>query len=269
MARGLLWTSVAFASQAAAACTRASLQEVTAAYLQAQAAGKPSLLPLASNVTYLENDATTDIAKGLLTQAITIDFNRSLYDTEACATFTEITAATNKHPYVIDTKFLLTGGKITHVESVIADDGDWLFNAKNHLTYTSKESWEPIPAAQRDTRAVIQAAGDAYLNSWGDGKVPVPYGTPCARLEGGIYTGDKTPTTNTCKMPEFPQPFKIVKRNYVVDEEGGGVAIFNEFPFIDKTKPNGTASVNYVRVEGGKIRYIHETTICATKNCGR
>ena len=269
MARGLLWTSVAFASQAAAACTRASLQDITAAYLQAQVAGKPSLLPLDSNATYLENDAAVDIAKSLLSQAVTIDFNRSIYDTEQCATFTEITAATNKHPYVIDTKLIVADGKVKHVESVIADDGDWLFNAKNHLSYDSKEAWGPIPADKRDTRAVIQAAGDAYLNSWGDGKVPVPYGTPCARLEGGTYTGDRAPTTNTCKMPEFPQPFKIVRKTYVIDEEGGAVAIFNEFPFIDKAKPNGTSSMNFVRVEGGKIRYIHETTVCTNKNCGR
>ena len=97
----------------------------------------------------------------------------------------------------------------------------------------------------------------------------VPYGTPCARLEGGIYTGNRKPEDNTCRMPEFPQPFWISKRSYVVDEELGALGILNEFPFIDVTKPNGTSSTNFFRVEGGKIRYIHENTVCAAKNCGR
>lgn len=55
----------------------------------------------------------------------------------------------------------------------------------------------------------------------------------------------------------------------MIDEEVGGLDIFNDFPFIDAAKPDGTSSTNFFRVEGGKIRYIHETTICTNRNCGR
>jgi hypothetical protein len=261
--------SIALASHASAACTRALLQDATAAYIAAQAAGKPSLLPLASNISYFENDVALNIAKGVLSQPITIDFNRSLYDTTQCITFTEISAATNKVPYVIDTRLIFTNDKITSIQSIVSKTGDWIFNATNQLAWTKKETWDIIPEGKRDTRAVIQAAGDAYLDSWGDGSVKVPYGTPCARLEGGAYTGERSPSTNTCKMPEFPKPFSITNRRYVIDEELGGLDIFNDFPFIDKTRPNGTSSTNFIRVEGGQIRYIHEVTVCATKNCGR
>ena len=58
-------------------------------------------------------------------------------------------------------------------------------------------------------------------------------------------------------------------RRYVVDEEIGAVAILNDFPFLDKAKPNGTSSTNLLRVEGGQIRYIHEITVCTAANCGR
>lgn len=224
---------------------------------------------LASNVSYLENDATTDIKTGVLSQPITIDFNRSLYDTTQCATFTELSAATNKKPYVIHTRMLFTDDKITNIQSVVTTTGDWAFNATGQLYWNKQEVWDIIPEAKRDSRAVIKAAGDAYLDSWGDGTIKVPYGAPCARLEGGSYTGGKGSTTNTCKMPQFPQPFKITNRRYVIDEEVGGVDIFNDFPFIEKTKPDGTPSTNFIRVEGGLIRYIHEVTKCATKNCGR
>lgn len=269
MINSVVLVLMGLASRVSAACDRAMLEAATAAYVKAQVAGQPAMSALASSVNYTENDTPTDIAKGILSQPITIDFNRSLHDTTQCATFTELSAATNKHQYVINTRLLFTDDKITSVQSLVADDGDWAFNATGQLYWTKQEKWDVIPEAKRDSRDVIKAAGDAYLDSWGDGTVSVPYGTPCARLEGGAYTGQRAPTTNTCKMPQFPQPFKITSRRYIIDEEVGGLDIFNDFPFIEKTKPDGTPSGNFIRVEGGKIRYIHEVTVCATRNCGR
>ena len=212
-----------------------------------------------------------DISKGVLSQAITIDLNRSLYDTTQCATFTELSCATNKKPYVIHTRMLFApdASSITTIQSVVATNGDWAFNATGQLCWSKTENWDPIPSAKQDTRAVIKAAGDAYLDSWGDSTVKVHYGAPCARLEGGSYTGTKGGTTNTCTMPKFPGTFHAGNRRYVIDEEVGGVDIFNDFPFIDKAKPNGTSSTNLMRVEGGMLRYIHEVTVCSEKNCGR
>jgi hypothetical protein len=136
----------------------------------------------------------------------------------------------------------------------VTDDGDWAFNATGHLAWTKQEKWDRIPEGKRDSRDVIKAAGDAYLDSWGDGNVKVPYGTPCARLEGKkhiwnsssralaklytrrlIYGWRKPGVDQHCKMPQFPQPFKITNRRYVIDEEIGGLDIFDNFPFIEKT----------------------------------
>ncbi|PVH77771.1 hypothetical protein DL98DRAFT_561477 [Cadophora sp. DSE1049] len=264
--------SLGLATHASGACERALLQEATAAYVSAQTAGQPSLLALTPNTTYHENDVSLSIKTGVLSQSLKIDISRSLHDTSSCTTFTELTAATNPHPYVIHTRLSLSspGTSITSIQSVVTDAGDWVFNATGHLYYNSLETWSPIPSSAQDSRAVIQAAADAYLDSWGNGSVPVPYGTPCARLEGGAYTDSKNlKTANTCKMPEFPKPFWISNRRYVVDETVGAVDVFNDFPFIDKTRPEGTPSSNLVRVEGGKIRYVHELTVCATKGCGR
>ncbi|CAI4220086.1 unnamed protein product [Parascedosporium putredinis] len=269
MLYSIILSSAALATTVSAACDRAMLEEAAAAYVKAQAGGDPSLLPLADDFKYIENDAEVDIKDGVLSKAVTIDLDRSIYDTTECIAFTELSAATNSEPYVIDTRLVFTDDKITSIESIVAHEGDWAFNAAGHLRWATQEKWDPIPEAQRDTREVIQAAGDAYLDSWGDGSVSVPYGTPCARLEGGIYTGQSNANGNTCKMPEFPKPFSAGNRRYVIDEELGAVDIFNDFPFIDKTRPDGTPSTNFLRVEGGKIRYIHETTVCGTKNCGR
>lgn len=153
---------------------------------------------------------------------------------------------------------------------MIADAGDWAFNATGQLYWTRTENWPSISPSKRDTRAVIQAAADAYLDSWQNGSVSVPYGTPCARLEGGSYTGKVGDTRNTCKMPQFPDGFQGCRnRRYVIDESVGGVAVFDDFTWIDVSRPEGTPSTNFVRVEEGKIRYIHEVTVCKERNCGR
>ncbi|KAK3356535.1 hypothetical protein B0T25DRAFT_450151 [Lasiosphaeria hispida] len=263
---------LALASTAHAACSRGFLQEATTAYLQAQSAGKISILSLASNVSYAENNTPIDIQKGVISEAITIDFNRSIYDTVQCATFTELTA-TSSHPYVIHTRILYAEEKIRTIESVVTDTGDWAFNATGHLYWTKQETWDQIPEGKRDSRTVIQAAGDAYLDQWGAPSLPVPLGTPCARLEGGFYTAREDSISlqaNTCKMGAFPQPLKVGDRRYIIDEELGAVDIFNGFPWLEQSKPANysTPSSNFFKVGDGLIRYIHEITVCATPRCG-
>ncbi|KAI1846380.1 hypothetical protein JX266_007585 [Neoarthrinium moseri] len=253
-----------FASQASAECTRQVLQEATAGYITALAAGKPTIPALAEgNVPYQENDVAMDISKGVLSQGISIDFNRSIYDTTQCASYTEV-VSTGKHPYVIGTRLALAEGKITKIESVVADDGDWLFNASGSLSYNKKETWTPIPEGKRDKREVIKAAGDAYIDAWGDSNVKPPFSAQCARLEGGSYI------SGNCKL-NFPPPFNVTNRRYTIDEELGAVDIFHNFPFLDATiaRDPGTQTNNLMRVESGQIRYIHENTICAKKGCGR
>ena len=265
------FATVGLASHAYAACSRSMLQDAAAAYLRALSVGQGGTEIASSTLNYTENDISTDIKKGILAEPITVDWSRSIYDSVQCATATEINAASNKHPYVIVTRMLVADGKIASIDSVVADEGDWIFNATSHLKYAKQEKWDPIPEDKRDSRDVIKAAGDAYLDSWNNSTVKVPFGTPCSRLEGGLYTGSANSTANSCRMPTFPEPFKIGHRRYTIDEELGAVDILNGFPWIEKTKPSTfeTPSTNFIRVEGGQIRYIHEDTVCQTKNCGR
>ncbi|KAK3988221.1 hypothetical protein QBC44DRAFT_293332 [Cladorrhinum sp. PSN332] len=259
------------ASQTLAAdCTRASLKEGTAEYLEALTVGASTFSALStSKVHYQENDVELDIAKGVLSKPIKIDFNLSIYDTTLCASYSEIVATTG-HPYVIGTRLEFTGApqKITKIESVVLDQGDWLFNATGSLVYNQREAatngWASIPVEKRDTREVIKAAGDAYVDAWSDATVKPPFATSCARLEGGFYI------TSNCLLT-FPPPFNITTRTYTIDEELGAIDIFHNFPFLDASLPRnpGTQTNNLIRVDAGKIRYIHENTVCQAKNCGR
>ena len=269
----LILAGLSFATGARAECSRETLRGLTDAYVAAQAAGKPALVPLAAGATYGENDKPLGIADGVLAQALPVDFTRSFHDTARCAAFTELTAASHSHPYVIHTRIEATPeGKVARMESVVTDADDWVFGAEQHLAQTRAEDWSEIPADRRDTREVLQAAADAYIDNWGDPDLPVPHGTPCARLEGRIYTGAKDPQGQTCTMGAFPQPIRTGNRRYVIDETVGAVSIFHDFSWIDAGLPPehpGTPASQTFRVEGGMNRYIHEVTACTTPKCSR
>jgi hypothetical protein len=240
------------------------LQEATAGYLQALAAGSPTFPSLMiGNVSYEENDVVMDISKGVLSQGIKIDFNRSIYDIFQCVSYTEV-VATTKHPYVIGARLSFTGDKVTMIETNVCDDGDWSFNATASLFYNKREKWDPIATADQDTRQAIQAAADAYLNEWGNNSIKPPFASNCARLEGGAYV------TNGCSM-YFMTPFNVTHRRYTIDEELGAVNIFHNFPWLDASLPKdpGTPTNNFFRIEAGKIHYIHENTVCSKRNCSR
>jgi hypothetical protein len=263
---------MAFAANAAAECSRETLQRLADTYVKAQTAGNATLLPLAANASYAENDQAMDIAKGVLAGALTVDFTRSFHDTTQCASFTELVAATDPHPYVIHTRMEATGdGKVSKMESVVTDAGDWVFGATEHLAVTRVEKWDEIPADKRDTREAIQAAADAYLNNWGNPELPVPHGTPCSRLEGRMSTAARNPEGQTCTMGAFPQKLNVSNRRYVIDENFGAVSIFHNFPWLDAGIPTdpGTPASQSFRVEGGMNRYIHEVTVCTSPSCSR
>jgi hypothetical protein len=263
----------AFATGAWAECSREMLQELTDTYVEAQRAGQPAMLPLAAGAYYGENDVARDIGEGVLTEALTVDFTRSFHDTTQCAAFTELVAATHAHPYVIHTRMEATeDGEVTVMESVVTDEGDWVFGADVHLEVTREENWSEIPEDQRDRRGVLQAAADAYINNWGDPDLPVPHGTPCSRLEGRVSTAARDPEGQTCTMGAFPQPIDTGSRRYVIDETIGAVSIFHNFSWIDAglgPYHPGTPASQTFRVENGMNRYIHEVTACTTPNCGR
>jgi hypothetical protein len=269
----IILAGVPFAASAWAECSREMLQELTSTYVEAQATGNASLLPLVERSYYGENDVPVAIAEGILTQALPVDFTRSFHDTTLCATFTELTAASHSHPYVIHTRMEATEeGKVTIMESVVTDADDWVFGADVYLAQTRVQNWGEIPEDQRDRRGVLQAAADAYINNWGDPDLPVPHGTPCARLEGRIFTGTRDPEGQTCTMGAFPQPIKTGSRRYVIDETIGAVSIFHNFSWIDAglgPYHPGTPASQTFRVEGGMNRYIHEVTACTTPNCSR
>ena len=247
---GALFAPAGFAQ---VACTRGGLQAATDLYLAAQGKGDTSGLPLAQGLAYMENQQLADIKSGVIQKPLKIDFHRTLIDPATCQTFTEIIVTDKSHPYVLGTRLRVNHDKIVEIESMVTQEGDWLFNADNYMKWSPGENWDVIPAAQRDTRDTLIAAANAYLDAFLEQKTDlVPWGYPCNRTEGGIRTGKGAPE-DSCSVG-VPSGVNIVARRFIADETIGAVVAFCTFGV------GGLPDTHLFRVEKGKLRFVHTLT---------
>lgn len=242
-------------------CPRVDLQAAVDGYRTAQAEGSTAGLQLASPVKYVENMQDVPIEKGILQNPATIDFHRSLFDLDACETFTEVIVTNSDHPYVLGVRLKVDGGSLSEVETIVTDQDDWLFNADVYLQYSSGEYWGTIPAGERDTRRTLVAAANAYEDRFSDPAVVVPWGVPCNRLEGGIHSGNGT-VEDSCDAGFPGADFPITNRHFVVDPDIGAVVVLSRF------SRNELPDSHLSRVERGKIRFVHTLTVCTIPGCG-
>ncbi|KAF8857820.1 hypothetical protein BDZ45DRAFT_743993 [Acephala macrosclerotiorum] len=217
-------------------------RNATTAYILTQRDGAvhspdPSFrIHLSSISVYTENFTPTPINSSILSTALPITHNFSMHDTTTCSTFTElIVLPTNGiGPCLIHTRMLLNSNtsQVTTVESVVTTTGDWAFSVTGYLHYTSVDNWDPISVVERDSRSVIQAAGDAYFNYLDNVSVNVPWGAPYTRIEGGALV-QGTLSGGNCSMV-WPSIIVVAVRKYLVDEEYGGMDIFKGFFGLDR-----------------------------------
>lgn len=240
-------------------CTREGLKAAADLYVAAQTKGDTAGLPLANGLSYVENFKLMNINEGLIKKAMKIDHHRSLLDTSTCQTFTEVIVTDKAAPHVLGTRLRVNHALIAEIEMVWTTTGYWLFNADNYLQYSSSEDWGTIPAAQRDSRATLVAAANAYLDAFLEGKPElVPWGYPCRRIEGGAITG-KGLDTDTCQ-DGVPSGVNITNRHFVVDETIGAVIAFCTFGAGTPGGGSGSADTHLFRVQNGKLRYAHTLT---------
>lgn len=253
----MLFTSTTTYAQVS--CTRGGLQRAVNLYIEAQAEGDVSGLPLASSTGYWENNTLMNIDEGLINTAMTINHHRSIFDEETCQSFTEVIVNDKDDPYVLGTRLRVNHEKIAEIEILWTTTGYWLFNADAYLNYSSSEDWSPIPAEDRDSRGTIVAAANAYLDAFLEGKIDqVPWGFPCVRIEGGAYTGKGSPD-DSCEVG-VPAGVNIANRRFVVDEVLGSVVVYCTFGTGTPGGGSGSPDTHLFRVENGKLRYVHTLT---------
>jgi len=246
--------------QAQTECTRSMLQAATDSYMAAQEAGDLSKISLAPQVKYIENMSETTKEKGLWNTALPIAFHRSIYDVGRCKTFSEVIVTEGGHPYVIGTRLTVKEGKVSEIDSLVTDKDDWLFNAENYLKYSKAEDWSLLSVDDRVSRQDLIDAGNQYFDFvFLDKGIRPPWGTPCARLEGGAYTNPKNEQKDTCQIPAPLGQLFMVNRTYVVDEEMGVVNIYCRFG-----NNTGMPDSHTFRLVNGRYRWIHTLSVNLT-----
>ena len=243
-------------------CTRDSLKAAVASYLAAQQAGDGSKMTFTGNAKVLENMEPVAADKGLWNKKLPVSFSRSFYDTKRCKTFSEVIVSEGDLQYVIGTRLYVDDGRITRIDSITTQKGDWLFNAKNYLKFSKAEDWNITPAQRTKAEDMING-GNAYLDLFADKYREAPWGQPCARLEGGAYTnskGDLNDPATSCKVGIPAGVLYIVNRDYVVDEEQGTVNIFCRFG------AGGMPDSHTFHYVNGKYRWVHTLSMSAAKN---
>ncbi|KAK1749753.1 hypothetical protein QBC47DRAFT_439774 [Echria macrotheca] len=245
---------------AVAACSRESLLAAAEKYVELQASGKLDLTTLsaAATVAYKENNANHDIKTGVLSQGLKVSYNRSTADPVACASYTELVALTPK-PYVIATQIThnATDMSVTLIDTIAATTGALRFDAATTLKYFQAEDWSTLPAEKRPSRELLRNTIDAYLDMWTNATAidAIPFGTPCERVEGSARV---SPCTGGAPRGGSKQPNNM--RRYVIDEVVGSADVLCQFSAVGAIPDS-----HEVRIEGGKVRYVHTITLSAPK----
>jgi hypothetical protein len=222
-------------------------------------AGDYTIMPLASNAKYIENDNSASyrdrevkFGEGLWKAPIKHDHHMNLIDEQECSTFTEIIAPTNDPQYINGARLKVADGKISEVYVIVTVEGDWLFNAENYLRYSKAEDWTELPEAQRLPRERLISDARSYFEYFNDKSATAAWGIPCARLEGGAYTNPSNSSTASCNVgvPDNVN-ININTFKYLVDVNHGMVVIFFFF---------GGADSHLFRILPTGFRYIHTLT---------
>jgi hypothetical protein len=236
------------------ACTRDALNAIADSYISAQKDGDPSKMPLASTVTYVQNNKTIAADKWLCKTAMPIDNSLKFFDVDSCRIFVEIISSTGSTPYVSMTWLKVNDGKVTGIDATVGTTGASSFDAKKYLTYTKAEDWSILTDSHKVARQALLNGVNAYLDMFkgtGTGVDTVPWGSPCERVEGG--TMHVTPDCES-GMPGHGglSNINVTNRRYVVDVDMGTVDVFCLFMNMNDT--------HMFRFIDGKIKLIHTIT---------
>ncbi len=252
--------SISTPAAAQGACDRALLQGIGDSWIAALEQGTMMTMQLGEWVDYTENFQRSSLG-GFLDAPRTVDWSMMLLDTTSCQVYVEAVVNSEDGPEVLATQLGNGFFGVGPFNNIVTDEGDWLFDAERTAYYASREDWGVLPEGARSSREDLIAAADAYLDLFNDPSVDVPWGTPCARLEGGVYTGRGEPS-DTCNVG-VPSGVELIDREYIVDEAKGAVNVFLKFG--SSQRPDS----HTFRVENGALRYVHTVTNCGDEdNCG-
>ena len=119
----------------------------------------------------------------------------------------------------------------------------------------------PVRCRRLPGDSLTRPRGDPlYIDFFSDKVHEVPWGQPCARLEGGAYTNrnkDLEDPGSSCTTGIPNGTMYMVNRDYVVDEEQGVANVFCRFGDSKAGMPD---SHTFLFVSG-KYRWVHTLSV--------
>ena len=270
------------------ACSRENLKGIVDKYFVALEAHDPSGLPLASNIKYTENGKELAVGEGLWKSAGKTLLRRDLIDTKKCGTHSNVVIEEKFDPKTVGQPMALPGvkpkpmpekgtprpimfgvrlrienGKISEIETIIARESEFAFNADGQLA-TKDQDWESIlPPEERSSRlAMIAAANDYYDMFAAEPDVRTPFASVCDRWENGLQTtvgGMETLAGEDGKKAQMnahdctPKGLVIKNhgpRRFLVDEEAGVVIALMHFA-------SALPDFHVFKMRNGKVELIN------------
>jgi hypothetical protein len=166
-------------------------------------------------------------------------------------------------PILFATRLRVEKGKITEIETIIARERDFAFNAKGVLE-TKDQDWETIlPPEKRTPRKVLADAANHYFDLFAeDSTVSVPFAKVCDRWENGVQT---TAADHDCSPVTFRKRIGASinhgpRRVWVDTEKGISIAFmaFGGGATASEGNPTGSGLVDchMFRMRDGEVDLI-------------
>jgi hypothetical protein len=281
---------------AQSACTRDGLKGIIGQYFSAVEAHNPSGLPLAANVKFTENGVEMPVGESFWKTAGKVLLKRDLLDTYKCGTHSNVvieekytapkTAAPAAkaspfaslsakppadgaiRPILYGVRLKVENQKITEIETFVARETEFAFNAANVLE-TKEQDWEGIiPVEQRSSRLAMIAAADDYYDMFVDNpKVHTPFASVCDRWENGFQTTKGGGTMGGVKMTAHdcsPKGLVITNhgpRRFLADVEAGTVVAYVHFT-------SSLPDFHVFRMRNGKVDLVQAVIGAGAKSMG-
>jgi len=166
-------------------------------------------------------------------------------------------------PILFANRLKVENGKITEIETIVARERDFAFNAKGVLE-TKDQDWETILSpGKRAPRKVLADAANHYFALFAEGStVSVPFAKVCDRWENGFQT---TATDHDCSPVTFRKAIGASinhgpRRVWVDTEKGISIAFmaFGGGASASEENPTGRGLVDchMFRMRDGKVDLI-------------
>ncbi len=286
-ARALLGACVLLAAAPAwsaggGACARECLKGLMDGYLAALAAHDPSRLHVARDVKFTENTNRMALGDGLWQ---TIDglgtFKLYIEDPATHQAAFYGTVKENGETALLGVRLKARDRRLTEIETFVIRQATGVHGTFDSLTEASPIWEEPVPAAERSSRAAMIHDANQYFNGivQGNGDI-VPFAEDCVRIENGRQTA---PTPATASHPAlsagaqfntkmFNYIHQIAPRRFLLADPERGVVyavVMFQHPgniptsikprphsFSLSSYPNTTEIIETFKIRGGKIRRI-------------